>query len=43
MFWNMITAEYIRVSVYYRETGQELIFAAPVSDVEFIEPPFSDE
>lgn len=30
--------EYIRVSVFDRDTGLELIFAAPVSEVEFIEP-----
>ncbi len=35
--------EYIRVSVFDRETGLEMVFAAPVSEVEFIEPMFSDE
>ena len=35
--------EYVRVSVYDRETGIEMVFAALVSDVEFIEPTFSDE
>lgn len=34
--------EYIRVSVYNRETGLEMVFAAPVSEVEFLEPTFSD-
>lgn len=34
--------EYIRVSVYNRETGLEMIFVAPVSEVEFLEPTFSD-
>lgn len=33
--------EYIRVSVFDRETGLEMIFAAPVSEVEFMEPTFS--
>lgn len=33
--------EYIRVSVYNRETGLEMIFSAPVSEVEFLEPTFS--
>ena len=28
--------EYIRVSVFDRETGLEMIFAAPVSEVEFL-------
>jgi len=35
--------EYIRVSVYDRETGVEMIFAAPVSEVDFLEPTFSGE
>lgn len=35
--------EYIRVSVYDRETGLEMVFAAPVSEVEFMEPTFSGE
>lgn len=35
--------EYIQVSVHDRETGFEMIFAAPVSEVEFIEPMFLDE
>lgn len=35
--------EYIRVSVYNRETGLEMIFAAPISEIEFLEPTFSDE
>lgn len=34
-------AEYIRVSVYNRETGLEMVFIAPVSEVEFMEPTFS--
>jgi len=36
-------AEYIQVSVYDRETGMEMVFVSPVSEVEFIEPTFSDE
>lgn len=36
-------AEYVLVSVYDLETGLEMIFVAPVSEVEFIEPTFSDE
>lgn len=35
--------EYIRVSVYNLETGLEMIFIAPVSEVEFLEPTFSGE
>lgn len=35
--------EKIRVSVYDRKTGLEMIFYAHVSDVEFMEPKFLDE
>jgi hypothetical protein len=35
--------EYIRVSVYNLETGLEMVFVSPVSEVEFLEPTFSDE
>lgn len=35
--------EYIRVSVWNKETGLDMVFVAPVSEVEFLEPTFSDE
>ena len=35
--------EYIRVSVWNKETGLGMVFVAPVSEVEFLEPTFSDE
>lgn len=39
---GVVFTEYIRVSVYDRQTGLEMVFAAPVSEVEFMEPTFSD-
>lgn len=34
--------EFVRVSVYDREAGLEMVFAAPVSEVEFLEPTLLD-